>query len=538
MTGNLDSKRLGAGRVWALLVACLAVGLVIAGMVALYGALPSIATATGASQQQLTWITDSYTLALACLVLPGGALGDRYGRRRMMVAGLIVLAAGSLIPLVVSGPVWLIAARAVTGAGAALVMPSTLSLLTAEFPASRRGLAVGIWAAAVACGGAIGLLGAGALLMWWSWTAILVAMAGAGLILAVAACTVAESVEESRLRFDTAGAVVGAVAIGSVVFAASEVPLVGWSDPLVLVLLAVGLGATALFVAVELRADAPMLDVRLFADRRFGSGAFTITAQFLVVFGVFMLVVQYLQLVLGYGPLGAALAVAPIMVPLMLVSPVAPWLSERVGLRAMMASGLAVTAVGMFGLARLSVGSGYVELLWALVVIGFGIALSATPATAAIVGAVPTHKHGVAAAVNDATREVGAAIGIAVVGSLLAAGYRERIGPVVAALPPELRAPVAASPAAALEAAGVFGPAARPLVEQIEEAFVHGSGAAATVLGTGVLAAAVVTVFWAPGRVRSAATDSGVDEQASESTPDDTPVVATGKRAETGTSLN
>ncbi|TCJ97653.1 MFS transporter [Nocardia alba] len=532
MAGNHDSAGLGAARVWALIVACLAVGLVIAGMVALYGALPSIATATGASQQQLTWITDSYTLALACLVLPGGALGDRYGRRRMMVAGLLVLAAGSLIPLVVSGPVWLIAARAVTGVGAALVMPSTLSLLTAGFPASRRGLAVGVWAAAVASGGAIGLLGAGVLLMWWSWTAILIAMAGAGLVLAVAACTVAESVEESRVRFDTAGAVVGAVAVGSVVVAASEVPLVGWGDPLVLVLLAVGLGSSALFVAVELRADAPMLDVRLFADRKFGSGAFTITAQFLVVFGVFMLVVQYLQLVLGYGPLGAALAVSPIMVPLVLVSPVAPWLSERIGLRAMMASGLAVTAVGMYGLARLSVHGGYSELVWALVVIGLGIALSATPATAAIVGAVPAHKHGVAAAVNDATREVGAAIGIAVVGSLLAAGYRERIEPVVAALPLELRAPVVASPAAALAAAEAIGPAARPLVERIEEAFVHGSGAAAMVLAAGVLAAAAVVVFWAPGRVRLAAADVEAGPQTSELASDVAPVHVTGKAIE------
>ncbi|MBH0778069.1 MFS transporter [Nocardia bovistercoris] len=495
-------QSLAPAQFWALALSCVAVALVIAGMVALYTALPNIASDTGATQTQLTWITDGYTLALACLVLPGGALGDRYGRRRVMVGGLFVFAAASSLPLFIEGPAWLIAARALTGVGAALVMPSTLSLLTAGFPEQRRGFAIGVWAAAVASGAVVGLLGTGLLLANWSWLSIPAAMAIAGVVLAIAGCTVPESVDESRPAFDLWGALLSATAIGLIVVAAAEVPRVGWGDPIVIAAIVGGIGASATFVAVELRVDQPLLDMRLFTDRGFAGGAFAVTLQFLVVFGVFMLIVQYLQLILGYEPFAAAIALSPIMIPMLPISPIAPWLAERLGLRAIICAGMGVTVVGMFGLARLTVDSAYIDLLWPLMVLGLGLALSATPATAAIVAGVPEHKHGVAAAVNDATREVGAALGIAVAGSVLAAGYTERIAAVTAKLPEQLRGPVSDSLAAALGVAESIGPAAQPVADQAKEAFVHGARQAATTLGFVTLIAMVAAAVWTPGRRR------------------------------------
>ncbi|MET9202268.1 MFS transporter, partial [Gordonia sp. NPDC003585] len=181
-----------------LTVSCLAVALVVAAMAALYSALPLIAVATGATQSQLTWIVDGYTLILACLVLPAGAVGDRYGRRVVLIAGLAVFSVASALPLLMSGPVWLIAARAAAGAGAALVMPSTLSILTAGLPEAHRGRAVGVWAGVAGSGAVLGILGSGLLLARWSWESVFVGLTVAGVVLAALACTIAESREREH----------------------------------------------------------------------------------------------------------------------------------------------------------------------------------------------------------------------------------------------------------------------------------------------------------------------------------------------------
>ncbi|MFZ2176116.1 MAG: MFS transporter, partial [Rhodococcus sp. (in: high G+C Gram-positive bacteria)] len=316
-----------------LIVSCMAVALVVAAMAALYSALPQIAVATGATQAQLTWIVDGYTLVLACFVLPAGAIGDRYGRRGVLVAGLALFAFASALPLFLADPAWLIAARALAGAGAALVMPSTLSILTAGFPPAHRGRAVGVWAGVAGSGAVLGILGAGVLLEQWSWTSVFVGLTVAGAVLAGLACSIAESRQQEHPPVDWVGAATVVVAVGAIVFAVIEVPARGWSDSLVAISTAVGLFAVVVFVVVELRSSAPLLDVRLFARRGFGAGALSVCIQFLVTFGVFLLLVQYLQLILGYGPLTAALALTPMVVPLIVISVIAPWLSNIVGLR-------------------------------------------------------------------------------------------------------------------------------------------------------------------------------------------------------------
>ena len=201
-----ESSRWTRAEWWMLTVSCLAVALVVAAMAALYSALPEIAVETGATQAQLTWIVDGYTLVLACLVLPAGAIGDRYGRRAVLVIGLAIFTMASALPLLLSDPAWLIAARAIAGAGAALVMPSTLSILTAGFAAVHRGRAVGVWAGVAGSGAVLGILGAGVLLERWSWVSVFVGLTAAGALLAALACTIAESSQHDHPPVDWVGA--------------------------------------------------------------------------------------------------------------------------------------------------------------------------------------------------------------------------------------------------------------------------------------------------------------------------------------------
>ncbi|MFI6868957.1 MFS transporter [Nocardia sp. NPDC050406] len=486
-----------------LTVSCLAIALVVAAMAALYSALPAIAAETGVTQQQLTWVVDGYTLALACLVLPAGALGDRLGRRVVLIVGLAVFALASAVPLVVDGAFWLIGSRAVAGVGAAFVMPSTLSLLTAGFPEERRGQAVGVWAGVAGSGGALGIIGSGLLLQWFSWQSIFVAMTVVGAVLLAAGCTVRESLEAERPPLDPWGSVTVALSVGLVVVAAMEAPARGWTDPIVLGALAGGLLAAAVFVLVELRVAHPLLDVRLFRDRGFGSGTVSLAVQFLVSFGLFLLIVQYLQLILGYSPLGSSLALGPMIVPLVVVSLFAPRLAERFGLRAVSLIGLALVGIGLLALARLDMSSGYAHVLWSLCVMSTGMGLCTAPATAAIVAGTPVEKHGVAAAVNDAAREIGAALGIAIAGSVLAAGYAHHIAPALPRLPEAARGPVSDSLAAALEVAERAGPQAEPLAAFAKTAFLEGFQQAGTALGWLTLGAAVLIAAWAPGALRS-----------------------------------
>lgn len=245
--------RLSRAQRWTLVVSCLSVALVIGSMAALYAALTDIATATGATQGQLTWIVDGYTLTLACLVLPAGALGDRYGRRAVLIAGLAVFSAASAIPLLWQDPASLIAARAAAGAGAAFVMPSTLSILTTGLPEHQRGRAVGIWAGVAGSGAVLGILGSGVLLEVWSWPSIFAGLTVIGVVLLILAFTIPESVDRIRPAMDPAGSVSIAVAIGVIVIALTEAPLRGWHDPVVLGLLGTGLVAAMIFVVVELR---------------------------------------------------------------------------------------------------------------------------------------------------------------------------------------------------------------------------------------------------------------------------------------------
>lgn len=493
---------LSGGQVRTIVVSCLAVALVVASMAALYTALPDLAVAAGASQNQLTWIVDGYTLTLAALVLPGGDLGDRYGRRMVLTVGLAVFSVASAVPLAVHDPVWLIASRAAAGVGAALVMPSTLSILTSGLPEDYRGRAVGIWAGVAGGGGIIGILASGVLLEFWSWESIFIALTAAGVVLLVGAATVPESRDATAARLDPVGMATVVLAVGLLVLSLLEAPVRGWGDPTIVTGFALAGLAALVFVVWELRSDQGLLDVRLFADRGFGGGSLSLTIQFLITFGMFLMLVQFLQLIFGYGPLWSALAMAPMAVPLVGVSIIAPWLTARVGLRAMTVTGLVAIAGGLYVMSRLTVDSHYIDVVWTTLLMSLGLGLAAAPATMAIMTGTPAEKHGVAAAVNDATREVGAAIGIAVSGSVLAAAYGHRIAPALGLLPEQARGPVGESLAGALQVADRVGPTGGGLADFAKGAFMSGVEQSSLVLMSIAIAGAAVLAVLMPGRSR------------------------------------
>lgn len=487
-------------RAWLLTVTCLGVLLVVSAMIALNTALGDIARDTLATQAQLTWIIDAYTLALACLLLLGGALGDRYGRRGALIAGLVVFAAASLIPVYFDSPTGLIVGRAVTGMGAAFVLPATLSLLTGAYPPAERTRAVGVWAGVAGVGALVGFLGAGLLLEAFTWRAVFWAFAIAATALALLALTVSTSRDDDATPVDWIGGLLIGGALAALVLGLVEIPARGVSDETVLGCFAVAVAATALFVVVEKRRTHPLLDLRLFRRPDFTAGVITVVFLFFTTFGYFFLAMQHFQLVMGYGAIKTAFAAGPMAVPVLAFGVMTHRILPRFGLRLILSVGLTLMSVGLLCMRFLDVDATYWELLWPMIVMSCGVGICTAPATFAITSAVPDEKQGIASAVNDAGREVGAAIGVAVAGSVLAAEYSRAITPQLVGLPEQVRGPAAESLARASAIAETMGPMADRLDAAAKSAFVHAMATTSGVLAASVAVGAVVVAVWAPGR--------------------------------------
>ncbi|WCB96376.1 Antiseptic resistance protein [Baekduia alba] len=403
-----------------LIAVCLSLAAVVSAVSSLNVALPDIARATGASTSDLQWIIDAYALVFAGLLLPAGALGDRLGRRRILLAGLAVFGGGAIVATQLSDANALIAVRAVMGLGAAMIMPTTLSIVTSTFGAEHRDKAVGVWAGVAGGSALIGLLAAGLLLEVFSWPAVFwlnVALAGVGAAMTIR--FVPAGMPE-RTALDGVGAVLSALGLGGIVWGFIEGPSEGWTSTSVVAGFVAGVVLLSAFVAWELRRDEPLLDPRLFALRGFAAGSLSVFVQFFAMFGTIFVLLQYLQFVLRYSPLQAGAALAPAAVMMVALAPRVPRLVERVGVRRVGPPGLVLIGAGLFVASTMGADASYWHLLGGLVLLGLGMALAAPPATAAIVGSLPDEKQGVASAVNDTAREVGGALGIAVLGSVLA----------------------------------------------------------------------------------------------------------------------
>lgn len=494
--GHLSARR----RRWLLAVASADVVLVISCMVALNAALPDLALQTNATQGQLTWIVDGYTLVLACLLLPAGALGDRYGRRGALLCGLAIFALASAAPVFLDSPVQIIVARAVAGAGAAFIMPATLSLLTAAFPKSERNKAVGIWAGMAGSGAVFGFMGTGVLLHFFAWQSIFWAFTAAAVGMFVLTCTIASSRDDAATPIDWIGAGLIGGAVAVFVYGVLEAPIRGWTNPAVWGAMAAGMVLAAVFAVVELRRAHPLLDVRLFSRPDFATGAVGITFLFFANFGFFYVAMQYMQLVLGYNPLQTAFALSPLVVPVLILGATLHWYLPRIGLRTAVTLGLVFLATGLVCMRTLDVHSSYVDLAWPLLITAVGIGLCTAPTTTAIMHAVPDEKQGVASAVNDTTREVGAALGIAVAGSVLAAQYHNELAPALRDFPDQVRTHALDSLAHALAVAEQMGPQGAALRELANTAFVRSMDVSLLVLAVALVVAATFIAVWSPGR--------------------------------------
>ena len=486
-TGTGPRVRHGA----VLAVTCLALAAVVSAMSSLNVALPSVAVATHASQTQLSWIIDAYSLVFASLLLPAGAIGDRFGRRLVLLAGLSIFGLGSIGATLTSSPSVLIGVRAVLGVGASLVMPATLSTITSTFPREQRARAVGVWAAVAGASAVVGLLVSGTLLEFWSWRSVfLLNVVLAAVALVGTLKFVPESAEADPPAIDVVGAVLAFLGLAVLVYSVIEAPSRGWGNWATLGGIALGLIVLAVFIAWELRRRHPLLDPRLFRHHRFTAGSLSIMMQFFGFFGFIFVIMQYLQLVRGDSGLTAAVSMLPMAATMVPSTRLSGHLTERFGARRPWVAGLLLMATAMVVLSGLGRDSSYWLLLCGLLPLGAGMGLAMTPATTAITDALPPALQNVGSAMNDLSRELGGAMGIAVLGSILTALYSSNLK--LTALP---GAPVALVHKAqsSLAAASAMGDAVK---HQAAAAFIDGlQGAFLCAAGIAVLTAIAVALL-------------------------------------------
>ncbi|PKW08323.1 drug resistance transporter, EmrB/QacA subfamily [Streptomyces sp. 1222.5] len=414
------------GAAWALVITSVAGFMAALDNLVVTTALPSIREDLGGALDDLEWTVSAYTLTFAVLLMFGAALGDRFGRRRMFTVGLTVFTGASAAAAMAPGIGSLIAARAVQGAGAAVMMPLTLTLLTAAVPAARRGTVYGIWGAVNGLAIASGPLIGGTLTEHASWHWIFWLNVPLGLVaLPLARLRLAES-HGTGARLDVPGTLLASGALFGIVYGLVRGPADGWTDPVVLTALSAGGALLAGFVLYSSRAANPMLPMRLFRSRAFAGINAASLLMFVGMFGSVFLLSQYMQGVLGNSPTEAGLRMLPWTGMPMLVAPIAGFLSDRVGGRPVVAAGLLLQAVGLGWMARVATAdASYAVQLPGLVISGVGMALYFAPAANLVMSSVRPEEQGIASGANNALREVGGALGIAVMSSIFSAqgGY-------------------------------------------------------------------------------------------------------------------
>ncbi|MET8946338.1 DHA2 family efflux MFS transporter permease subunit [Streptomyces sp. NPDC004542] len=423
-TATTTARRGGA--VWALVITSAAGFMASLDNLVVTTALPSIRQDLGGALDDLEWTVSAYTLTFAVLLMFGAALGDRFGRRRLFLAGLTVFTAASAAAAMAPGIGSLVAARAVQGAGAAVMMPLTLTLLTAAVPAAKRGTAYGIWGAVNGLAVASGPLIGGSLTEHVSWHWIFWLNVPLGLaLLPLARLRLAES-HGTGAPLDVPGTLLASGGLFGIVYGLVRGPADGWTDTVVLTALFAGGALLAGFVLYSTRAENPMLPMRLFRSRAFSGINAASLLMFVGMFGSIFLLSQYMQGVLGYSPTEAGFRMLPWTGMPMLVAPVAGILSDRVGGRPIVATGLFLQALGLGYLASVATADvSYATQLPGLIVSGIGMALYFAPAANLVMSSVRPHEQGIASGANNALREVGGALGVAVMASIFSAqgGY-------------------------------------------------------------------------------------------------------------------
>jgi EmrB/QacA subfamily drug resistance transporter len=483
-----------------LAVLCLSLLIVVIDNTILNTALPTLARELRATTTDLQWITDAYTLTFAALLIVAGALGDRYGRRRALLLGLGVFAAGSVGAALAGDATTLIAARAVMGIGGAFVMPATLSILTAVFPARERAGAIGAWSAVTGIGIVAGPTLGGLLLTHFYWGSVFWINVPLVVVALVAVVLLIPDLPGRRTgtRLDLIGAVMSAIALTAIVDAVIEGPDRGWTSPVTLVEALAGVVVFAAFVLRELRIPHPLIDVRVFRHRAFSAATGAIALTFFALFGSLFALTQYLQLVRDYSPLSAGLRALPFAAAVMVTAPISTLLVRRFGARVVVPAGLIGMGAGLLLLTGSTTTTDYAILAVDVAIMGAGMGLVMAPASESIMSVLPPERAGVGSAVNDTVQELGGSLGVAVIGSVVSASFRQAID--ASALPTGLlqaaRPSIAAANATAAQAGGLAG----RVVEVAHDSFTTAMTSGFAVAGWTALAGAIVAAIFLPGR--------------------------------------
>ena len=495
-TPELDPRR------WGVLgVLCLSLLLIVMDNTIVNVALPTIQEQLGATTSQLQWLVDAYILVFAGLLLTMGSLGDRFGRKGALSLGLAIAGLASLLAAMTDSVDQLIATRALLGVGGALIMPATLSILINVFTEPKeRAKAIALWAATSGVAAGIGPVTGGYLLEHFWWGSVFFLNVPVVVIALVAGrLLIPTSRDPEAPQVDIPGALLSIAGLVSLVWAIIEAPQHGWTDPSILGGFAVAAVLLSAFALWERHTSHPMLDLAFFTSRRFSAASAAITLTFFAMFGSLFLLTQFLQFVMGYDPLQTGVRLLPMAGVMMLIAPNSARLAERFGSKVVVAAGLSVAGIGLLIASQLTAGAAYGQVALALMVIAAGMALTMAPATESIMGSLPPAKAGVGSAVNDTTRELGGAIGVAVLGSLLASHYSASIVKATAGapIPAALQGPIKDSVAVAMGLADKLGGAqGAALRSAAGNAFVDGMGVALIVAaGVAFLGAVIVAIF-------------------------------------------
>jgi EmrB/QacA subfamily drug resistance transporter len=487
--------------------------------------LPTLQARLGASSSELTWVVTGFLVTYAGLLLPAGGLGDRFGRRRALRAGLFVFAASSVGCGFAASPGWLIAGRAAMGAGAAAMLPTALSTIRYVFPVEERAKAMTVWSASYGVGIALGPPVGGLVVQHLGWRWIFWGMVPLATLLLGATRLVPNSKDNAGTPVDVLGACLSFAGVTSILWAVIEAPSRGWGDGAILNAFAVGGAALTVFLAWELHAKHPLVDLTLFGDRRFSAPAGALSLVYFALMGTLFVLTDYWQVASGYTPVSAGIRMLPVAGALILVSLPAGRLAERgrLGPKLTITAGLALIAFAMFYMSTAEPGSGYTLALVSLCLAGVGLGMTQAPATTMLMGAVSRDRAGVGSAVNDTTRLIGGEFGVAVLFSRLASVYRARMTNTGAALPGRLAAAARDRvDAATAIAARIGGDAGHELHANAIAAYFGGVDAALRLAGFAAGISAVAAYVFVPvvgrsgrheqrpsGHADDAATDAG-----------------------------
>ena len=506
-------------RRWLILgVLCMSLLIIVMDNTILNVAIPSLIVDLGATNSQIQWIVDSYVLVFAGLLLTTGSLSDRYGRKGALQLGIVLFGLGSAAAAMSTSANGLIATRAFMGIGGALIMPATLSILTNVFRDPReRARAIAVWAGFSGLAVAIGPITGGFLLEHFSWQSVFWVNIPIGLTaLALGAFIVPTSRDPAHGRIDPLGALLSFFGLTSLLFGIIEGPAKGWTAPIVIGSFVIAAVLLTSFLLWERHTTHPMLDLTVFRNRRFSAGSGTITLVFFAMFGSLLLMTQYWQLVHGYSPLEAGIRLLPYAATMMIVAPLSARLVERQGTKRIVTLGLVLVATGLTLLSTIASDSPYPLVIGYFVVMAAGMGMTMAPATESVMGSLPRAKAGVGSAINDTTRQVGGALGVAVIGSVVTSVYSKRIVDLagVFGLSGPQEATAESSLGAAQQVGASLGGQADAFVQAANDSFVDAMSVGLRVGVVVIVFAAVMAWKFLPSHATSPDNGDPIPEQA------------------------